>query len=503
MADDYYDYEEGEAAPKKHDNLFLWTVFILLLIGIAFACWLGSFYIFGHPEQPWAYALLEKFKKTQLPKRFEDTAAPPGEFLTAQKLFERYSSFSPLQLEKENAELLRTFVTNYRETKKLVPYVRGNFTITSSAPLTPQNFMKRGMVALAQSNDFPQVLIEHLYPMNADNAARSRRLLVEGNPIKLEKTRDLGAVIHIAKIPEGRMQFTVVPLLYGGYGLTGGEGTFSTQPPLELNLAGGLPVLRGPQVAESMKTFAAFRRAQPLPESTAPGESAPALKGPEIVRLDAPEGLKIPETGQLPEMPVATPIPIAGRNPATPRKVAEVAQLDPTPRPMRVATPLPMTSRPPVATPLPTVAMATTPAPNLPPGVLKPFIESNAPPGLPGPQGNQWRTYRPGALPTGRVIGTGDARQLADRGRLGDRNYLRGDFVVKVSSENRAVIRPRLANGEADPEVRILVEYPNGSVPPPEGSTVARDETMPYQITDVRRAADGELNIWVREIVQP
>ena len=42
MPDESYDYDDEDSAPKKRDNLFIWTVFILLLIGIAFACWLGS-----------------------------------------------------------------------------------------------------------------------------------------------------------------------------------------------------------------------------------------------------------------------------------------------------------------------------------------------------------------------------------------------------------------------------------------------------------------------------
>ena len=126
--------------------------------------------------------------------------------------------------------------------------MRGGFTIAEAAPLTAQDFMTRGMVALAQSNEFPQVLIEHLYPMNDENIARSRQMLVIGNPVKLEKTYDLGAVIHIEKIPDGRMQFTVVPLLNGSYALSGGEGTFSTEPPADLNVEAGLPVLKAARI---------------------------------------------------------------------------------------------------------------------------------------------------------------------------------------------------------------------------------------------------------------
>src|SRR3954453_19216881 len=127
MADDFYGYDDAEAEPKGRDNLFLWTIFILLLIGAAFACWMGSFYIFGHPEQPRSYEILKKLKKLQPPQRFEVTAAPPGEFMGPQKLFEKYSKYSRLQLEEENAELMRNYIKNYKEKKKLVPYLTGKF----------------------------------------------------------------------------------------------------------------------------------------------------------------------------------------------------------------------------------------------------------------------------------------------------------------------------------------------------------------------------------------
>src|SRR5579864_8202003 len=102
MADDFYGYDEDEAEPKGRDNLFLWTIFILLLIGAAFACWMGSFYVFGHPERPKSYARLKKLHKIEARMRFEVTAAPPGEFLTPQKLYERFSKFTRLELENEN-----------------------------------------------------------------------------------------------------------------------------------------------------------------------------------------------------------------------------------------------------------------------------------------------------------------------------------------------------------------------------------------------------------------
>src|SRR3954469_22880885 len=155
MATDFYGFEDDEPRTQGKDNLFLWTVFILLLIGLAFACWLGSFYIFGHPEHPKSYALLMKLHKLDPPRRFEVTAAPPGEFLTAQKIFERYSKLTPLELVRENEDLIRNYLKNYRETKKLVPYVTGRYVILDSAEMTSKDMFPTGMVALAQAAEFP------------------------------------------------------------------------------------------------------------------------------------------------------------------------------------------------------------------------------------------------------------------------------------------------------------------------------------------------------------
>src|SRR6478672_11329786 len=116
MAQDYFDDYDDHPESSGRDNLFLWTVLILLLIGVAFACWLGSFYVFGHPEQPRAYKILKRLGKIEAPRRFEDIAAPPGEFLSAQRLYERFSKFSRLELERENGDLLRNYINNYRET---------------------------------------------------------------------------------------------------------------------------------------------------------------------------------------------------------------------------------------------------------------------------------------------------------------------------------------------------------------------------------------------------
>lgn len=490
MADDFYGYDDEVDEPKGRDNLFLWTVFILLLIGVAFACWLGSFYVFGHPEHPKAYAILKKLKKIEAPRRFEVTAAPPGEFLSAQRLFERYSKFTRLELERENAELIRNYLKNYRETKKLVPYVTGRYVILDSYDLKNTDMFPTGVVALAQALEFPQVLIEHVYTAAPRTVPAARASLQTGNPMKLERTNDLAAVVHVEKIPDGRLQFTVVPLLYGSYG---GLGAFSLEPPPELNMQPGLPVIKGKMLDEGLKKFTSYRSRNPL----LPGEAAPGVPAspapPELVRVETVEpGQPVPETGAMPSVAVATPVPIAGR--ATPRAIAVATPLPTPPRVAMLTTPVPVATptavnRPP-ATPLPRVSPDGVP--------LQPFVAAQRDPNMPN-AGASWRTYPAGQAPPARAVSLEEIGPIADRGNVGERLYLRGEFRVTASGVNRAVLRDATKPDDQSP--RVVVEYPAGAVPPPERERFVRDNARPYLISDVRRGADGVVTIYVKEII--
>jgi hypothetical protein len=134
---------------------------------------------------------------------------------------------------------------------------------------------------------------------------------------------------------------------------------------------------------------------------------------------------------------------------------------------------------------------------------LTPFLESDHAPVMDN-TGASWRTYAPGQMPRGRVIQPSEAAPLAESGLGGERLYLRGNFVVTASEENRAVLRPQGGiTSFLKPTAgatRVIVQYPAGFQPPEEGSTFARDETRPFLITDVRRGADGQINLYVREI---
>ncbi len=111
-------------------------------------------------------------------------------------------------------------------------------------------------------------------------------------------------------------------------------------------------------------------------------------------------------------------------------------------------------------------------------------------------------------MPAGRLITTDDLNDVAERGLAGERVYLRGQFVVNFAESNRAVLRPKSNLTEsvfrlgAPSSTRIVVEYPSGTKPPAQGATVTRDQARPYEITEVRKQSDGQLNVFVREIME-
>ena len=446
MADDFYGYDDDGDEPKGRDNLFLWTVFILLLIALSFACWLGSFYIFGSPERPASYRFLKKIGKIPAPVRFEVTAAPQGEFLTAQKLFERYGRMTRLELQEENAQLMRDYIKNYTETKRLIGYVVGKFVILDARDLKKTDLFPTGVVALAQAAEFPQVVIEHVYTSSPRYVPALHTLLQTGLDMKIEKTNDLSALLHVERLPDGHMQFTVVPLLYGTYALKQGVGTFSLEPPAELNMEPGLPVIKAQGFQDGLKKFAEYRRTHRLASSEATADT-PAAPQPELVRVDTVlPGTPVPPTGAMPPVPVATPIAIVGKatpriGAATPRIAAatpgatppiSIAMLN-TPRP--VAPPLPPTATPPVK-------LSPTGVP------LQPFVAAQRDPNM-ASGGGSWRMYAAGKAPPARAVTAAEAGDLADRGELGDRIYLHGEFRVTASGENRAVLRDRAAGASS------------------------------------------------------
>ncbi|HEX4697267.1 MAG TPA: hypothetical protein VH254_06305 [Candidatus Udaeobacter sp.] len=539
-----YAYEEPYVRPRRRISYFAWTVAVLLLSGFALAAWLGSFYIFDQPERPDSYRILQKLHKIEPTKRFELTAAPAGEFLNPQQLYERYIGMGSAELAKTNGELVRNYIRNYQQVRGLVPYVVGRYTIIAVRELGPRDVFTSGMVALTNAIDNGQLVMEHVYPAKPEAIPLMKQTLTMGLEVKLERTHDITSVIHAERLLDGRIMITAVPLLYGSYTVTRGLGTFRLEPPLSLNLAAGWPVFKGHERGDIEERYAEYRQkaaiahggpisipgfgssATPPPAQNALVRVEQAIPvgpppAPLIARNDklakptpVPKGKKgKKQKGESPA-PAATPPPaMVAQKPgvpgATPFAIAAMRALPPnapnnpaiSPAPAANA---PVAVNPAIAQPATTTA---TPVPVLP---AKPVptessnvaLASNA-------GGGSWKTFPAGKMPLGRLIGTGDLRDVADHGLAGERIYLKGQFVVNFADANKAVMRPR--SGLTDKvlhfgggsSTRIIVEFPSGYTPPPQGSVVSRDEARPYEVTEVRKQEDGQLNVFVREIMQP
>jgi len=536
-----YPYDEPYARPRRRINYFAWTVAILLLIGFALAAWLGSFYIFNQPERPDSYRILQRLHKIEPPKRFELTAAPAGEFLNPKDLYERYSEIGNAELARTNAELARNYIRNYQMVRGLVPYVVGRYKIVAARELGPGDVFTSGMVALTNAVDNGELLMEHLYPANPEALPLMKQTLNVGLEIKLERSHDISSVIHAERLVDGRMMITAVPLLYGSYTVTRGLGTFRLEPPLSLNLAAGWPLFKAPERNSIEQRYAEYQKKAAVAQGgpiSIPGISPSATPPPaanELVRVEQAIPLGTPPTGRVVAKneklanptpppkgrrwgkkqklesppPAVTPAPVIAQKPSAPKATPFTVASAATPPNIPAATPAPAANasnaQPAAVAQAPSVPTATPvpvlPAQPVPADASNVALASNA-------GGGSWKTFPPGRMPLGRLIGTGDLRDVAEHGLAGERVYLKGQFVVNFSDANKAVLRPRTKLTEkmlhfgGGSSTRIIVEFPAGYVPPRQGAEVSRDEQRPYEITEVRKQADGQLNVFVREIMQ-
>lgn len=448
-----------DGAPGKDGSLFIWAVVILLLIGLAIACWIFSFYVFGHPEKPFSYSILTKLKKLDAPKRFELTTAPRGDFLSAQQLWDRYNKMSNRELDRASEDLLRNYLRNYKLSKDPVPYVVGTYNILDSYELTDTNLFPSGVVALVQSTDAPQVLLEQVFTADKKVIPVLHRMLLTGLDLRLDRNNEISALINVKRLEDGRLLFTSVPLLYASYASSTGPGVFSLEPPTRLNMEAGLPVIKAAGLAEAEQKYTAHRLRAGLPTA---GDS-PKKPQNQLVRVERPK-------------------PVGG------------------------GTPVPTPEAKPEATPEPTPALAVAVASPTPQQPTPPPVQPAA---IANTGGGHWPTYAPGQMPRGRLANVPEMPALAGRNMSGERIYLQGSFVVTAAGQNRAVLRPQsavtenLGIGERTSGTRVIVEFPAGARPPTEGATFSRDSRRPFLITEVRKGADGQVNVYVQEVTKP
>ncbi|MGB8354280.1 MAG: hypothetical protein WCD79_10360 [Chthoniobacteraceae bacterium] len=597
---------------KKRYSPFTWAVFLLLLTGFALASWMGSFYVFAHPEDPRCYKILEALNKVEPLKRFDVTAAPVGRFYSAKELHDSFLTISSPALELKNGELLRDYLQNYADKKTLVPYISGRFKALGVYELKDSDMFPGGIVAVAQSTDDPEVMIEQVYTTQASNIPKVRRMIAVNPDIILAKTFDLSAVVHAEKLEDGKFLFTVMPLGYGSYAFKQGiSSTFRLDPPRNLNLEASLPLVKPDAMQASIKMLAQYRKTKgmlaqiktpafpdPTPQAVT-RSSGPAITPPPVVEstevqsivvestpapepvvaatTPAPQAMPTPEQTVAEERPVPQPqvvmnpsqpgavitplpqalettppsavTPVIAAHPAPVKVIAKsapvpvpaiprpIAHVSPSPTlahiiaAMHTPAPVPKAKAPVYvnASPSPARALAAiqyqpqtgqtlTPAqsqflatqngvklePFTPARQSQPVQSIQSVPPVQQPVAHAaWHTYQPGQMPRGKFLDWQNASELADVGINSDHYYIGGKYIVTAAYDNRVVLRPQGYAGEPLSTVRVVVEFPAGTHLPAEGTPVARGQMRPFQVVDVHRGNDGQVNVYAREITAP
>lgn len=487
---------------KRGAGFFWWSVLLLLLAGACFASWIGSFYVISHPEVPKCYKFLKKLKRIDPPKRFAVTEAPRGDFLGPGKLLERFGKMGPAELEHENAELLRAFIMNYRESKRHTIYVTGKFDVVGPYEMGPLNFFPTGVALISQAIEYPQLVLEMLFTAPPKTVPAIKAAFPIGADLTLERSRDLFALLHVERLADGRMQFTTIPLPYGGWRSKNKAVEFTLRSPEELeqanpkhtlNIDAGLPVLRGERLAKGLEEYGTFRRKTLASAS----DDQKALAAPELERFE----VRVPTApGKTPDQKAE---PVAVTPPRPVPSATAPAAATPLPRPTAatrtqpaVAPPVPLPPRPIVRSLPPT----PTPAPAAPPSAPVPAASA-------GPAASATAASAPPPTAGARILTPAQASAMVEKFDSAQPAVLVGDFVVTGVLGQRVALRAResLRDPSADPmkagtsAALVVVDFPPGVTPPAKDAVVSRNGERGFQVRDVIRGRNGQITVVAAE----
>ncbi len=254
-------YSRPPVARPKDSGLFWWTIIITLLLGAAIASWFFSIYVFAYPEKPFNYRVLGRLKKIPDLTDFEIASAPPGAFLGPKAAFQKFDPLSDAQLKAKSELFRRAYITNYKDSDEKAIYLKGDFKIYQVRPLTEADVFPRGLVVRAQAVEkvddkpleYPNTIIEFVFPTEQPASASfnvgdilaidQKSVFAKSGDGGAEMHRSFASVLNIQRLPDQKLLFTVVPLLYGTYDIDPGkELRITLAPPKKLNMDGRWPL---------------------------------------------------------------------------------------------------------------------------------------------------------------------------------------------------------------------------------------------------------------------
>lgn len=240
-----------EEPPPSRPAYFWWLLANALALCFAIVSWAVCLHVFGNPELPRNYAILDKLGRLPVLKKYTLTDVPDGNGLTPEELYKRYFGYTEEQRQRANSLLIRNYMNNF-DRPLLLTYVEGDYQIEKARKLGSADFFDPGIVVRAQAvvkpDDFTKpmpypVFIEYVFPTRQSELASAFK---PGDILSVKKSPNCAAVIHIDKIvheDEPALLLTVVPIAYTSY-QAGDTGSFQIEPPEKLHPAAGFPVIR-------------------------------------------------------------------------------------------------------------------------------------------------------------------------------------------------------------------------------------------------------------------
>jgi len=250
----------------KLGGLFWWSIVITILSVLVVASWFFSIFVFAHPEIPRNYKLLTRMEKLEKIEAFPSNGPPRGKFITPRQLYEDYSRFNDFLLEEINSILMRDYIENFKRADR-IDYLKGEYTIHSIRALTDNDYFTEGWIVHASSTDYPKVHIEYLLPGKEDK--RMTVDLFQPGTSLYAGSRDAGPTdfstpIHIARVNEDELHFTIVPLVYKYKAAK--QLFLKMKPPGSLNVDGSLPILSSKEREELLESSDPENYTAPTPE---------------------------------------------------------------------------------------------------------------------------------------------------------------------------------------------------------------------------------------------
>lgn len=230
---------------------FWWLLANGLAVCFAVLSWTFCLHVFGNPEIPRNYRLLQAMGRAPELKSYTLLDVPNSGQLDPRGLYARFAALADDQLATLDSRLLRNYLSNFSKPLALI-YVEGTFEVVETRLLGPGDFISDGFAvrarAMVQPDDFTPaapypVLVDLMFSTAESGAIEAFRT---GDPLVLRKSPDCAAMIHVDLINDGDetlVGITAIPIVAGPFHF-GEHASFALTPPAAVDPGATFPVFR-------------------------------------------------------------------------------------------------------------------------------------------------------------------------------------------------------------------------------------------------------------------